>query len=96
MLRPGAPQNSETAALELATAEATRKSDAKPWTRAKRISVLLINGTVTVQHGLKRKPAGWLFHTVLGTSQCFVPAAPNTTAITVTANAVGSCVLEVW
>jgi hypothetical protein len=96
MLRPNAPQDAETAALEQATAEASRKSDSKPWVRAKRIFVTLANGTVTVPHGLKRKPAGWMLHTVLGTAHAFVPVAPDTANITITAIAVGSCVLEVW
>jgi hypothetical protein len=96
MLRPNAPKGSEAAALEQATAEASRRSEVKPWSRSRSIVVTLVIGTVTVGHGLRRKPAGWLLHSVLGASQCFVPAAPGTVNITITANALGSCVLEVW
>lgn len=94
--RPTLQNDSASAALEQATKEAARTAEAKPYTRSKRIFVSLINGTVNVPHGLKRKPAGWMFHTVLGTAHAFVPVAPDTATIQVTAVAIGSCYLEVW
>lgn len=95
-MRPSVPDNADTATFEQAAKEAFRTASAKPYTSSKRIFVSLINGTVTVPHGLKRKPAGWLLHTVLGTAHAFVPIAPDTATLQITAIAVGSCVIEVW
>lgn len=95
-VRPTQYQGDETVSLLRATQENAARTGAKPYLRSTPLTVNLVNGTVTVPHGLKRKPAGWLLHSVLGTAHAFVPTAPDTKTITITAIAVGSCVLEVW
>lgn len=95
-MRSSAPEDAETATLQQAAQEALRIATRKPYTHSKRIPVLLIAGVVKVPHGLSRKPAGWLLHTILGASSCFVATAPDTVNISITAGAPGSCILEVW
>lgn len=95
-LRPTQYQSDEAASLLRASQENAARVERKPYLRSKAIPVTLINGTVTVSHGFKRKPVGWLLHSVLGTAHAFVPAAPDTANITITAIAAGSCVLEIW
>lgn len=95
-VRPTKYRDPETAHLLRVTQDSAARLGAKPYIDSKRIAVLLVNGVATVAHGLKRKPAGWLFHSILGPSHVVVVTAPDAVNILVTANAVGSCVLEVW
>jgi hypothetical protein len=94
--RPNSYNSSETADLLRSSQEEGRRSGQKPYMRSTAFPVTLVNGVVSVAHGLKRKPAGWLLHTILGASHAFVATAPDTANIAITANAAGSCTIEVW
>lgn len=96
MLRPTQYDGAETASLLRAAQESATRAELKPYTRSKSIFVTLISGTVNIPHGLKRKPAGWLLHSILGSSAVYVATAPDTAIIPITATALGSCIIEVW
>ena len=95
-MRSSTFSDAETLALQGAVKEELRRLELKPYVRSKAISVALSAGVTTVQHGLKRKPAGWLLHSILRSADARVPTAPDGSTISITSTLGGSCVLEVW
>lgn len=95
-LRPTQYSDPETASLLRASQESDARNEIKPYLRSKALTVLLTAGVAKVQHGLKRKPSGWLLHSVLGSADAHVATAPDASIITVTSSVAGSCILEVW
>lgn len=93
-MKPTKPENDEVHALERSSIGALSRLDRIPWLHAKTLKLVLLTGSNTVEHGLGRRPQGWMIHTALGGE--YVVASADERALTIQVSASMTCTLEVW